>query len=107
MSQENAVTKTTKDQDVKYKSQESKGLDKSIAELTADLNNENTELSAVNEYYAQVKARCIAEPETYEERARRRKAEIEGLKQALSILENETAFVQRHRRSLRGGVLAA
>merc|ERR1719473_2021614 len=107
MSQENAVTKTTKDQDVKYKSQEFKGLDKSIAELTADRNTENTELSAVNEYYGKIKDRCIAQPEGYAERARRRKAEIEGLKQALSILENETAFVQRHKQGLRGGVIAA
>merc|ERR1719450_504617 len=34
MTQENAVTKTTKDQDVKYKTQEHKGLDKNIAELS-------------------------------------------------------------------------
>jgi len=105
MSQENAVTKTTKDQDVKYKSQEFKGLDKSVAELTADRTNEQSELDAVMEYYGKIKERCIAKPETYEERASRRKAEIEGLKQALTILENETAFVQRNKRGLRGGVL--
>merc|ERR1719263_1862261 len=50
MSQKNAVTKTTKDQDVKYKTQEFNGLDKSIAELTTDLTAEKTELSAVMEY---------------------------------------------------------
>jgi hypothetical protein len=106
MTQENSVTKTTKDQDVKYKTQEFQGLDKSIAELTADRTSEQTELDAVLEYYAKVKERCIAKPEGYAERARRRKAEIEGLKQALSILENETAFMQRGKRGLRGGVIA-
>jgi len=39
--------------------------------------------------------RCIAKPESYEERTKRRAAEIEGLKSALTTLENETAFVQR------------
>merc|ERR1719468_962406 len=98
--QENAVTRTTKEQDVKYSTQEFKGLDKSIAEFSADRQTENVELSAVLEYYSKIKDRCIAKPETYEESKARREAEINGLKEALSILENETAFVQRksHRR---------
>merc|ERR1719497_301587 len=99
--QENAVTRTTKEQDVKYSTQEFKGLDKSIAEFSADRQTENTELSAVLEYYSKIKDRCIAKPETYEERKRRREAEIDGLKQALTILETETAFTQRSKRGLR------
>merc|ERR1719158_2766737 len=81
--QENAVTKTMKIQDVKYKTQEFMGLDKSIAEMSSDRDAANAELSAVMEYYGQVKERCIAKPETYEERQSKRQAEIEGLKQAL------------------------
>merc|ERR1719163_762535 len=100
--QENKITKTTKEQDIKYKTQEFKSLDKSITELTGDKDTASTELAAVEEYYAKVKDRCVAKPETYEERTARRTAEIEGLKQALSILENETAFVQRKHRSFRG-----
>jgi chromosome segregation ATPase len=103
--QENSITKTMKDQDVKYKTQESTNLDKSIAELTGDRANEQTELDAVNEYYAKIKERCIAKPETYEERAKRREAEIAGLKEALSILENETAFTQRRKRGHHLGFL--
>merc|ERR1712203_245467 len=104
--QENKVTKTLKDQDVKYKTQEFTGLDKSISELTADRESTDSELSAVLEYYAKIKERCIAKPETYEERQRRRAAEIAGLKEALSILNDETAFVQRRKRGgLRGHVL--
>merc|ERR1719472_453198 len=90
--QENKITKSTKEQDVKYKTQEFKSLDKETS---------STELSAVMEYYAKIKDRCVAKPETYEERKKRREAEIAGLKQALEILENETAFVQRKRRSMR------
>merc|ERR1712066_695919 len=97
--QENKVTKTLKDQDVKYKTQEFTGLDKQIAELTADRESTDAELSAVNEYYGKIKDRCIAKPETYEERQRRRSAEIAGLKEALAILNDETAFVQRQKRS--------
>merc|ERR1719380_466928 len=85
--QENKVTKTTKQQDAKYKSQEATALDKEITELSGDRDTSNTELSAVMEYYGKIKERCIAKPETYEERKARREAEIEGLKEALSILE--------------------
>merc|ERR1719242_410210 len=95
LTQENAVTKTLKVQDVKYKTQEYTGLDKAVSDLSADLATTNTELAAVNEYFGKVKDRCIAVPETYEERARRRQAEIEGLKQALNILDTETAAVHR------------
>jgi len=99
--QENKISTTMKSQDVKYKTQEYKGLDKSIAELSGDRDTTSTELSAVLEYYAKIKERCIAKPETYEERKARRTAEIEGLKQALSILEGETVFMQHGHRFLR------
>merc|ERR1719210_645059 len=101
MTQENAVTKTLKDQDVKYKTEEFTGLDKAISDMSADLATVNTELGAVNEYYGKVKDRCIAVPETYEERQARRVAEINGLKEALSVLESETALVQHRSRGRR------
>jgi len=111
MTQENAITKTTKLQDVKYKVQESKSLDTTIAEVAGDRETTNTELAAVNEYYAKIKDRCIAKPEAYEDRTARRDAEINGLKEALAVLEDETAFVQRKsrvgRRSFRGAALSA
>mmetsp|Transcript_76393 Transcript_76393/g.120658 ORF Transcript_76393/g.120658 Transcript_76393/m.120658 type:complete len:697 (+) Transcript_76393:52-2142(+) len=99
--QDNKLATTMKSQDVKYKTQEFKGLDKSIAELSSERDTTNTELDAVNEYYAKIKDRCIAKPETYEERKARREAEIQGLKEALEILENETAFMQRGKRGRR------
>jgi chromosome segregation ATPase len=101
--QENKIRTASMEQDVKYKTQESKSRDKTVAELSSDRGSANTELAAVMEYYGQIKARCIAKPETYEARKQRREAEIAGLKQALEILENDTAFVQRkHRGSVRG-----
>merc|ERR1719189_1512455 len=100
MTQENKVTTTLKEQDAKYKTQEFVGLDKAVADLSSDRETANSELSAVNEYYGKIKERCIAKPETYEERQARRTAEINGLKQALAILEDETAFMQRGKRGL-------
>jgi len=102
--QENKITKTTNEQDVKYKTQEFKGLDKEITELNGDKETSGTELAAVMEYYSKIKDRCVAKPETYEERTKRRNAEIEGLKQALQILNDQTAFVQRKHRGFRGAI---
>jgi len=99
--QENKLSTTMKSQDVKYKTKEFKGLDKSISDFTGDKDTTSTQLSAVLDYYGKIKERCIAKPESYEERKARRQAEIEGLKEALTILENETAFMQRGKRSLR------
>merc|ERR1711956_19973 len=80
---------------------------KTIADLTSDKDTLATELGAVDEYYSKLKDRCIAKPETYEERKARREAEINGLKQALNILESETAFVQRRSRRHAQGFLGA
>merc|ERR1719468_1084453 len=103
ITQENKLTRTTKEQDTKYKTQESKQLDSTIAEISSDREASNNELSAVLEYYEKVKDRCIAKPETYEDRVKRRTAEIEGLKQALETLENETAFVQKRGKGSKRG----
>merc|ERR1719408_130986 len=96
-SQENKVTKAMKEQDVKYMTAEFKGLDKDLSELASDRETSSTELSAVMDYYGKIRERCIAKPETYEERKKRREAEISGLKEALSILNGKAAFLQRKR----------
>jgi len=102
-SKENAIVKATKEQDAKYKGKEAKGLDKDTAEATSDRAGVQTELDAVNEYYAGIKERCIAKAETYEERVKRRTAEIAGLKEALTILEGEAVLLQRAaKHTLRG-----
>merc|ERR1719443_1444103 len=103
--QENKVTKGMKEQDVKYQTAEFKGLDKTISELSSDRETTNTELSAVLDYDGKIKERCVAKPETYEERKRRREAEISGLKEALSILNGE-ALLQRKKRGFHASFLA-
>merc|ERR1719329_1772465 len=101
-SKENEIEKVTKEQDVKYKTKEAAGLDKSISELSSDKEGVSTELAAVVEYLGKIEDECIAKPETYGERKARREAEISGLKEALQILNEETAFVQISHTVLRG-----
>merc|ERR1719240_2314481 len=60
VSQENAIAKQTKEQDVKYKTKEAMGLDKAIAEYTSDRTGLETELAAVVEYQAKIDKMCIA-----------------------------------------------
>jgi len=100
---ENEIAKVTKEQDVKYKTKEAKSLDKAVAEHTADREGLQTELDAVLDYWEKIQEQCIAKPEPYEERVKRREAEIAGLKEALAILEGEAALIQKgtHRITLR------
>merc|ERR1712194_647072 len=109
MSKENEIERTTKDQSVKYKMKESKQLDETTSENSADRSTVQAELDAVLEYLSKIEEQCIAKAETYSERARRHQAEIAGLREALEILRSETAFVQRLKRyrKLRGGFLPA
>merc|ERR1712039_162236 len=106
--QENKIYRAKTEQDVKYKVKEVTSLEKSISEETADRASSRTSLDAVNDYMSKLKGRCIAKPETYGERKLRREQEIDGLKEALRVLESETAFVQKRFRRftrLRGGAV--
>jgi len=91
---ENAIEKTTKEQDVKYKTKEAASLDKAVAELSTDLEGVQSELEAVSDYLDSLKKKCTYKVESYEERKARREAEVTGLKEAMDILESETALVQ-------------
>merc|ERR1719272_2011845 len=97
VSQENKITKATKDQDVVYKTKEAKSLDKAISEHNSDRSGLQTEQAAVLEYQEKINSMCIAVPETYEERKARREAEITGLREALKILDGEGVFLQKPR----------
>merc|ERR1719218_100610 len=71
-SQANEITKATKEQGVKYKTKEFKGLDKAVAEATSDRASVKEELDAVNAQLGQLDAMCVAKPEAYSERKERR-----------------------------------
>lgn len=92
--QENKVSTATKKTSAEGKTQESARLSQVISDATSDRDGVNEELAAVQEYLEKLRPQCTTEPESYESRKARREAEIEGLKDALDILENETALVQ-------------
>jgi len=102
MTQENTVEKARKEQDVKYKRKEFKSLDLETSEAKSDKAATQEELDAINAYLEKLDEMCIAKPDTYSERKQRREAEIEGLKEALNILNGEAVLLQRQA-SLRGG----
>jgi len=104
ITKENSVDKATKDQDLNYDEKMTKQLGKSIAELMSDEAMTEEELDAVLKYRAKIKQECIAKPETFEERKKRREAELAGLKQALEILDSEPSLIQQRvaHRKLRG-----
>jgi len=102
ISQENRVSKSMKEQDVKYKTKEAAALDKDVSEDSSDLESAQTELDSVMEASKNIRAMCELKPESYEERKARREAEIEGLKSALEILEGEAVFLQGKKKGHRG-----
>merc|ERR1719217_361985 len=100
---EDEIATVKKQQDLKYKSKEAAGLDKNVAELSTDLQAVSDELSAVVSALDKLKEMCVAKAEPYAERKARRESEIAGLKEALTILENEAALVQgASKHALRG-----
>jgi len=98
---ENEIDKATKEKDVEYKSKEAINLDKAVAEASSDRSNVQMQLDAVLESLKKLDDMCVAKPETYKEKTRRRQEEIEGLQTALEILEGEASLVQMGRK-LRG-----
>merc|ERR1719291_550922 len=111
----NEIERTTKEQDVKYKNKEATELDAAVSEASSDRDGVQTELDAVQQYLDELAAQCITtggnmgtegyNAESYEQRVARRTKEINGLKEALNILQGTTSFVQKSRRmTLRGAL---
>jgi len=99
---ENKVEVALKQEEVTFKTKEIKGLSKSTAESSSDLDGVQTELDAVNEYYRKIQEECVAKPEPYEERRKRQDTTLQGLQDALQILGGGAALDQQSARRLRG-----
>merc|ERR1719389_277777 len=96
LTQDNEIATTEKSTAVKYKTKDQKETEAALAGLKEDREGTEKELSAIVEYWDKLQPMCVAKPESYAERKKRREAEIAGLKEALRILEEESgsAFLQ-------------
>jgi hypothetical protein len=103
MSTENKVSKASKMAEAKAKTSEIKSLTSTIHDWSEDSENVGHELDAVQAYADKLKPMCTTKTMSYEEKVAARKAEIDGLKEALSILEGkDIAFLQSGKGHLRG-----
>merc|ERR1719253_262183 len=97
LTQDNKIATTEKETAVEYKTKDQKETESRLSGLKEDKASAEKEYAAIMEYWEKLQPMCIAKPEPYAERKKRREAEIAGLKEALTILEEEAgspAFLQ-------------
>jgi len=87
LSEESKASKAAKLAEVSSAESEVKGLKVSLEENGEDLKMVSKELDAVLEYIEKLRPQCETKVMSFEEKRARRTAEIEGLKEALSILD--------------------
>jgi len=87
MGEERKVQKATKEADVKGAESEIKSLAVAIQNGGEDLGMATKELDAVMSYIEKLRPQCQVKAQTYEEKKAHRDAEIEGLKEALQLLD--------------------
>jgi chromosome segregation ATPase len=89
LTQENAVTKATKTGAVKAKSSEVKQLEVALGNYKENKATTTDELDAVLAYLDKLKPQCETKVMSYADRKAKREQEIQGLKEALTILSGE------------------
>lgn len=86
---ESQVRKAVFTKNVEYKSTGKVKLASALQRSKADLQGYQRELAAVEEYFKKLQPSCTVKSESFEERAARRKQEIESLQEALQILNEQ------------------
>merc|ERR1719409_890130 len=94
------MTTTTKQGDVKGKTSEGKQLEVALGNYAENKATTTDELDAVLMYLDKLKPQCESKVMSYAERKAKREQEIEGLKEALTILSGEALLQVKS--SLRG-----
>jgi len=87
--QSNRVSKASKQAEIKGNESEIKSLTVSIHNFKSDKKSATGELDTVLEYIEKLKPQCQGRTVSYAERKAKREAEIDGLKDALAILEKD------------------
>jgi len=97
MQTDTKVLKATKQAEIKGKQTAIAGLKSSLMNFGDDKEGVSSELDAVLAYQEKLKPQCEVKVPSYEERKERREKELEGLKNALDILNGgiPVAFLQK------------
>merc|ERR1719380_230505 len=90
LTDENKVSKVTKETEAKGKASEVKTLTVSLEHSKEDHASVSSELDAVLAYIDKLKPQCEEKAMSYEEKKAKREAEIAGLKEALEILSGDS-----------------
>merc|ERR1719386_336700 len=89
LTDENKVSKATKQAEAKGKASEVKSLTVQLGHSKEDSASTSSELDAVNAYIDKLRPQCESKAMSYEEKKAKREAEIAGLKEALEILDGK------------------
>jgi hypothetical protein len=101
LTDENKVSKVTKETEAKGKASEIKSLTVQLEHSKEDHASVSKELDAVLSYIDKLKPQCEEKAMSYEEKKAKREAEIEGLKEALEILSGDGLALVQTKLSLR------
>merc|ERR1719169_244889 len=103
LTDDNKVSKASKTAEVRGKESEIKSLTVALAHHNEDYKMVEKEYGSVMEYLDKLKPECETKAMSYAEKKQRRENEIEGLKEALAIIDGTavpspeaTALIQRH-----------
>lgn len=94
LTQENKVERAVKDKTVQHINSDLAYVEKKNTEFTGDRTGKEQELAALVDYLEKLTKQCVAQPENYHDRVARRQREIEGLQEALEMLESQNSTPQ-------------
>merc|ERR1719324_731101 len=97
LTDENKISKATKETEAKGKASEVKSLTVQLGHSKEDHASVSAELDAVNAYIDKLKPQCEEKAMSYAEKKAKREAEIAGLKEALEILSGTGLIQSSHR----------
>jgi len=89
LTQENQLARATKTVDMKSKKATVNSVKVALEHSTEDYDSVSKEVEAVNSYLAKLQPECASKGMSYAERKAARTAELQGLQEALTILEGD------------------